>query len=133
MRRVLLVLASLALVPAFAADIYRCQAGGAVTYQQRPCDEGTAGGPTAIPAEFPPVNTAERERLLAREAALDQRLEMQRERLAREAATRQEREIERTRLAAAEAAAAAEPRWLVVSPPVRMRAGSGNPRSRPRP
>lgn len=108
-----------------ASEIYRCSSAGGVTYQQVPCDEGKAGGVTPIPADFPPVNTEARERLFAREAALDKRLEAQRERWMKEAALREAREeraaLERERLAAASAAAAAAvaPQFIVVRRPPR--------------
>jgi hypothetical protein len=93
------------------AEVYRCKApGGSVTYQEIACDAASAGGTIPIPASFPEVNLAERDRLLQREAALDARnlrreeldtaLRIAREeRLAREAEARAERD----RLAAAAA------------------------------
>jgi hypothetical protein len=68
-----------------AAEIYRCAAATGVTYQQEPCQGGAI---VAIPAEFPAVNLAERERILQREAALEKRLEARRERELQEAALR---------------------------------------------
>ncbi|HUL56519.1 MAG TPA: hypothetical protein VLT60_05940 [Usitatibacter sp.] len=92
-------------LPALGAnDIFRCSAkGGAVSYQQMPCDESTVGDRANVPTEFPPVNTAERERLLAKEEALYRRLEARRDREIQEMALRDaaaERALERERLAA---------------------------------
>ena len=90
-RAILAIALALGATAAGAADgIWRCQSAQGTTYQQVPC--GDAGTLAAIPTDYPPVNTAERDRLLAREAALDQRLEAQRERLSREAAQRVARE-----------------------------------------
>ncbi len=70
------------------ADIYRCtDASGAVTYQQSACDAPDAKR-LDIAESYPPVASGERERLLAREAALDRRLEARRERESREALAR---------------------------------------------
>jgi hypothetical protein len=105
-----LLLAVVALSPPIAgAEIFRCVApGGGVTYQEISCGDSHAESRPAIPSEYPPVNEAERGRLFAREAALDNRLEARRERETREQLARAEREAEteRMRLAAAEAAAA---------------------------
>jgi hypothetical protein len=73
---------------AASAQILRCTApDGAVTYQQTPC-EGRDGRIINVPTEYPAPNVAERERLFAREAQLERRLEAQRERESREWATR---------------------------------------------
>jgi hypothetical protein len=103
--------------PAHAA-IFRCTApSGEVTYQQSPCAQSEATRVVDVPESYPAANPSERERLFAREAALDRRLEAQRERESRESMAR----------AAAEAAAAAQPApqaepqvpWIV--PPFLMR------------
>lgn len=94
------VAAALASLPAVAAanGIYRCTApDGAVTYQETACLFAREERPLAIPTEFPPVNAAERNRLLQREAALDARMlkraELETaERIARDA--RRTRELE---------------------------------------
>ena len=91
MKRFLLAVAVSGLaLPAFAAnDIFRCQTRqGGVSYQQGPCEDDSLGGPSGIAAEYPPVNTAERDRIFEREAAMYQRLEAQRERLSKEAMVR---------------------------------------------
>jgi len=76
---------SLALHPA-RAEIFRCTSpAGAVTYQQDPCDAMERGKKIDVPASYPTPDSAERERLLAREAALDRRLEAERDRWNREA------------------------------------------------
>ena len=82
----ILVLA-LALAPfPTRADIFRCTStGGAVTYQQDSCDAHANAKVIDVPDAYPAANSAERERLLAREAALDRRLEAARERWSREA------------------------------------------------
>jgi hypothetical protein len=58
-----------------AADIFRCTTpGGAVTYQQEPCEGAASGHAVNIASIYPDTNGAERDRLLQREAALDARL-----------------------------------------------------------
>jgi hypothetical protein len=78
------------LIPSWAsAEIFRCQAsGGAVSYQQMPCDDKAVGGPANIASEYPPVNARERERVFEQEAAMYKRLEAERDRLAQLAAVR---------------------------------------------
>ena len=111
MRSVTLVAACLALaVPLGAAgQIVRCAGpDGRVTYQEVPCVDASAERKVGIPVAYPPPNQAERDRLLAREAALDRRLEAERDRWQHDAAlraAREERELERARLAAIEAQA----------------------------
>jgi len=104
---------------AFAgAEIVRCvDSRGAITYQEIACPASTNSERTSIPTDFPAQNLAERDRLFAREAALDRRLEARRERELREAQARAERGAERERQAAMLAAAqAAQPQYLVVYP-----------------
>jgi hypothetical protein len=108
MRNLSFALLALALpLGATAADIVRCAGpGGRVTYQEVPCSEASAESKTSIRSEYPPPNTAERERLLAREAAADRRLEAERDRWQQDAAlraAREDRELERARIAAIEA------------------------------
>lgn len=75
--------------PPAAAEIYRCTAkGGTVTYQQFPCSASEGVTVLDLPASFPPVDGEARQRLFEREAALDRRLEAQRERDTREAVAR---------------------------------------------
>jgi hypothetical protein len=89
LRSVALFALALAIPALASAEIFRCQArNGTTTYQQAPCDDDAVGGIAAIAAEYPPVNTAERERILAREAALEKRLEARRDRELQEAALR---------------------------------------------
>jgi len=127
-----LLLALAALSPAIAAaEIFRCvAAGGAVTYQEISCGDSRLESRPAIPSEYPPVNEAERSRLFAREAALDNRLEARRERESREHVARAEREAEteRMRLAAAEAAALAQSQYVLAYPAY----GGWRPRPAPR-
>ena len=55
--------------------IMRCTApDGAVTYQQDTCPDASDERVTNIPGEYPESNRTERDRLLLREAALDDRL-----------------------------------------------------------
>jgi hypothetical protein len=98
---------------ASAGEIFRCKApGGRITYQEIACDAASDGGAVAIPTTFPEVNLAERDRLLQREAALDER-NLRRaeldtaERIARDnrLARQAEAQAERDRLAAAAASA----------------------------
>jgi hypothetical protein len=98
-----------------AADIYRCATpGGGISYQELPCHG--VGAKTDLPTNFPEVNIAARETLLQREAALERRLEAQRERLSREEMTRI---TARAQVAAAEATVrpVAEPVYLAGWPP----------------
>jgi hypothetical protein len=97
---------------ASAAEIYRCTTpSGAVAFQETPCEAGASESPVRV-REFPPVNTAERDRLLQREAALDARMVKRAEidaaeRMAKEARWAREAELEseRQRAKAAEGSA----------------------------
>ena len=103
----LLFVACAALATSAGAEIYRCAAGGTVTYQEIPCADGALAR-IDIPTSYPAPNTAERDRLLQREAELYKRLEARRNRELVEAQMREaraEREAERERLAALEAQA----------------------------
>ena len=91
MNRVLGIFAACALaaVGSARAEIFRCTAtDGAVTYQEIPCPASERGSVLEVPASFPPVDTASRDRLFAREASLDQRLEAERDRESRETIAR---------------------------------------------
>ena len=78
-----------ALAPAVHAEVFRCtSAAGAVTYQEIPCAAGESLGIVDVPESYPAANVAERDRLFQREAALDQRLEAERERRSRETIAR---------------------------------------------
>jgi hypothetical protein len=71
------------------AEVFRCTSGaGAVTYQAIPCAAGEALKTLDVPESYPAANGAERERLFQREAALDRRLEAERERRSRETIAR---------------------------------------------
>jgi hypothetical protein len=84
-----------------AAPIYRCFTSNlGVSYQETPCTPDNDAGALDL-SNFPAVNAAERERIFQREAALDRRLEAERERLSREEMTRISA---RAQVAAAEAA-----------------------------
>ena len=56
------------------AQIYRCSAGGSVTFQEIPCPAAADASTMPISANFPAINMLERDRLLAREADLDARI-----------------------------------------------------------
>jgi len=74
------------------ADVFRCtSSAGAVTYQEMPCAPDQAVRVVDVPERYPAANQAERDRLFQREAALDRRLEAERERESREAIARMSR------------------------------------------
>jgi len=103
-----------------ANEIYRCRAsGGSVTYQQEPCPVASEAEAVNIPTSYPD-HTAERERLMQREAAMDarllKRLEIEAaERIARDMRIARERELqaEQERAAANAAAAPTYPAYIV--------------------
>src|SRR5258708_3412574 len=105
---------------ATADEIYRCRApGGSVTYQQQPCPLASEAEAVNIPLSYPD-HTAERERLMQREAAMDarllKRLEIESaERIARDMRIARERELqaEQERAAASAASSAAYPAYIV--------------------
>jgi len=71
---VVAVLAAAVALPA-SAQVFRCvAAGGAVSYQQQPCEGGAQGGPTQIPTTFPD-HVAPRAELAAQAAAADARIQ----------------------------------------------------------
>ena len=120
MRSGLAALLATLLLPldAAAGNIVRCVAkGGSVTYQEAPCPEASSEKSIGIPTDYPAPNFTERDRLLAREAALDKRLEARREREVQELAVREARaaveaELEIARLAAAQQ----QPQYLLAYP-----------------
>ena len=83
-----------------AAEIFRCTAAsGAITYQEIPCPASAPGRATDIPAAYPGINSAERDRLLQREALLEARLLKRAEidaaeRIARDDRIARERELQ---------------------------------------
>jgi hypothetical protein len=101
------------------AQVYRCvDKGGAVTFQEQACPVTSEERVTTIPTAYPEVNTRERERLLARADAADERLlkRMQiesQERIARDHRASMEAIAEAER----ERARAAEGGYLVVGTP----------------
>ena len=101
------------------AEIFRCTADGVVTYQEIPCPASATGGATLIPETYPEINRVERDRLLTREAALDERLLKRAEidaaeRIARDDRIARERENAALREALAQReAAASAPVFLV--------------------
>ena len=64
----------LAAAPLAAAPIYRCDSPKGTSYQEFPCEASDLGGATSLPTSFPSYNKEERDRILAREAQLDERL-----------------------------------------------------------
>ena len=102
-----------------AAQIYRCvDAHGAVTYQETACVLASDERAWQTP-EYPPVNTAERDRLLQREAALDARLMKRAELETAERIARDERRARELELAAQREQAAPAPPLYVI--PARLR------------
>jgi len=83
-----MVAAVCAVFPA-SAGIFRCTAAdGSVSYQEMACADTEHTRMLDIPTQFPQADPAARERLFAREAELDRRLEAQRERDSRESVAR---------------------------------------------
>ena len=125
--RILTALALLAAAPALAAPaIYRCTtSGGAVAYQEIPCPAGAHSRTTDIPAvDYPEVNRVERDRLLARAAALEERLlkraELESaERIAREQILAREREAQAMREFQAQREPSAAVPVIIVAPMTR--------------
>ena len=110
-----LLLLAAAPVCASGSEVYRCAAGGSVSYQEFPCTADAREVKIALPQSFPEVNAASRGELLAREAALDKRLEAERDRLSREEIARKQAAAQ---VAAAQALAAppAEPVYYAAIP-----------------
>jgi hypothetical protein len=140
MRKPILALAFFSLPLAAGGEIVRCAApDGRVTYQEVPCSEASRESRVGIRSEYPPPNQAERDRLLAREAALDRRLEAERDRWQQDAAlraAREERELERARIAALEAQVQqqyvlAYPYWRPHASPRRTHGSGHRPRVAP--
>jgi len=80
---------------------YRCANAGSVSFQQTPCAAASEERAFELPS-YPPVNMLERDRLLAREAALDARLLRRaeidaQERIARDARRAREAEADAER------------------------------------
>ena len=91
------------------SQVYRCVSAGSVSFQQVPCATLSEERAYDLPS-YPPANMLERDRLLAREAALDARLLRRaeidaQERIAREArwARQAEAEADRERARTADA------------------------------
>ena len=90
-----------------AAPIYRCDSPQGTSYQEFPCEAAAMGGATRLPTSFPEYNKEERDRILAREAQLDERMLRRAaldsaERISRNDSAAREREAE-AQLAMAEA------------------------------
>jgi len=108
MLRPIACLCALAATGALAdGPVYRCANAGSVSFQQIPCANASEERAFELPS-YPPINMLERDRLLAREAALDARLLRRaeidaQERIAREARRARDAELdaerERARLA----------------------------------
>ena len=122
MRPLLLATLVAATFPA-AAGVFRCTTAGSVSYQEQPCDAASQGGAVAIPTQLPDY-IEPRNRLAAREAAVDARIL---ERLRIESAERIARDERAAREAQAQAeraqAQAAEAAWypVYVGPVPRIR------------
>ena len=66
---------AIATLHAQAGGIYRCTApDGAITYQETACAGPSTGGVANIPTGYPDFNVVEHERILQREASLDNRM-----------------------------------------------------------
>jgi len=117
----LLVASFLLISTGAAAEIYRCTDSGTVSYQQMPCT-GT-GGAVAIPTAYPD-HTEARDRLAAREAAMDARLIRRLEIESVERIARDERAAREAELAAERERAAREAQYApyFIGSPVRSRA-----------
>jgi len=92
---------------ACAAPIYRCDSPKGTSYQEFPCESSDVGGATTLPTSFPEYNKEERDRILTREAQLDERMLRRAamdsaERIARDDRQAREREAD-AQLAMAEA------------------------------
>ncbi len=92
---------------AAAAPIYRCDSPKGTSYQEFPCEAQDLGGATSLPTAFPESNKEERDRILARDASLDERMLRRQaidsaERIARDDRIAREKEAE-AQLAMAEA------------------------------
>jgi hypothetical protein len=119
--RCLLACAILVAAGASQAEIFRCQSRDGVTYQQVPCPAEAIADTVNIAASYPD-HMAERDRLAAREAAMDarllRRLEIESaERIARDNRAAMEAQAERDRIA--QQAVQAAPLYIV---PFAMRA-----------
>lgn len=99
---------------AHGAQIFRCvDARGAVTYQETACALASDERAWQTP-EYPPVNTAERDRLLQREAALDARLLKRAELDTAERIAREERRARELELASQREQASPEPPLYII-------------------
>jgi hypothetical protein len=82
--RIALACGLAAVAGAAHADVFRCTSmAGAVSYQAMPCAADQAVRIVDVPESYPAANAAERDRIFQREAALDRRLEAERERQTR--------------------------------------------------
>jgi hypothetical protein len=111
MVRPIAYLCALAATGALAdGPVYRCVNAASVSFQQVPCASASEERAFELPS-YPPINMLERDRLLAREAALDARLLRRaeidaQERMAREARRAREAEVDAERERAARTAEA---------------------------
>jgi hypothetical protein len=104
---------------AASAEVYRCQARDGITYQEVPCPDSAVAARVSIPTEYPDYRP-ERDRLAAREAAMDarllRRLEIESaERIARDDRIAREREAQAA-LAIAQAQSQDSPVYIVGRP-----------------
>jgi hypothetical protein len=118
-------IAAAATLDCHAAPIHRCFTSNlGVSYQEAACTPGNDAGEFDF-SNFPEINTVARDRLLQREAALDHRLEAQRDRLSQEEMTRISA---RAQVAAAKAAALVDPGYYGGGRILRTRGAYGRPR-----
>lgn len=114
MRKTLLACTLVAAAVPASAEIFRCVApGGAVSYQEIPCEAGAHASVVPIPTSFPDYIAA-RDRLAAREAAADARLLKRLELETAERIARDERLAREAELAAERERAAADSGWAPV-------------------
>jgi len=136
----LLVGLATAVVQAGAAAISRCTGpDGAVTYQETACAGVATGGTVNIPTAYPDYNVVEHERILQREALLDERLLRRAaidsaERIARDdRAAREKEAAAQLALAEAQAAAAGGIPYFVAGRPFARQHHRPHPNSQRRP
>jgi len=127
MVRTVSFLAIALLAGAAHAEVFRCtSSSGSVSYQEMPCGADETLRVVNVPSAYPAPNVAERDRLFQREAALDQRLEMERERLSREAIVRMTQPEPQVQ-------PPMDPQYAWLFPPVMNRSFRQRPGPHPRP
>ena len=113
-RHLAVIVLATAAMPVLA--IHKCRApDGSLTYQEVPCPGNYEALEARLPTQFPQPDVAESERTLQREAALDRRLEAQRDRLSAEAIARISR-VDAAPVPAEPTGTAWWPAWPLVRP-----------------